>query len=126
MYVYLYVYMYIYMYIFTYLYLYVFILLSVFVHSDKLVDVEELEEEHIIELDKKDPGYKKQLKEVKAMATISELSSDSDFTSGYNSFQLEEKLKKARSKGVMGLYAFLNDLKDKGIDDKELMQRVRV
>ena len=106
--------------------MYVFILLSVFVHSDKLVDVEELEEEHIIELDKKDPGYKKQLKEAKAMATISELSSDSDFTSGYNSFQLEEKLKKARSKGVMGLYAFLNDLKDKGIDDKELMQRVRV
>ena len=114
------------MYIFTYLYFYVFTFLSVFVHSDKLADIEELEEEHIMELDKKDPGYKKQLKEAKAMASINELSSDSDFTSGYNSFQIEEKLKKARSKGVMGLYAFLNDLKDKGIDDKELVQKVRV
>ena len=118
--------MYIYVYTYTHICIYVFIFLCVFVYPDKLMDVEEIEEDYIIELDKRDPGYKKQLKEVKKMASINVLSSDSDFTSGYNSFQFEDRLKKARSKGIVGLYAFLNDLKDKGIDDEELVQKVRV
>ena len=56
--------------------------------------------------------------------SINELRDGGEYTSGYNAFQLDEKLKRAKSNGLMGLYALMNDLKDRDFKDPDTVDKI--